>query len=50
MLMHQYMGSRDGPDIFNSNNMRAIRKSRGDGVVPWICMPWIWRQACSRST
>ena len=23
MLMHQYMGSRDGPEVFNSNNMRC---------------------------
>lgn len=40
MLMHQYMGSRDGPDVFNSNNMRAIRKSRGDNLTTWIGMPW----------
>ncbi len=40
MLMHQYMGSRDGPEVFNSNNMRAIRKSRGDGLTTWIGMPW----------
>lgn len=40
MIMHQYMGSRDGPDVFNSNNMRAIRKSRGAGLTTWIGMPW----------
>jgi len=40
MLMHQYMGSRDGPEVFNSNNMRAIRKSRGDNLTTWIGMPW----------
>ena len=40
MLMHQYMGSRDGPEIFNSNNMRAIRKTRGENPTTWICMPW----------
>ena len=32
MLMHQYMGSRDGPEVFNSNNMRAIRNTRGVDV------------------
>ena len=40
MLMHQYMGSRDGPEVFNSNNMRAIRKSRGENLTTWIGMPW----------
>lgn len=40
MLMHQYMGSRDGPEVFNSNNMRAIRRSRGGQPKPWIAMPW----------
>lgn len=40
MLMHQYMGSRDGPEVFNSNNMRAIRRSRGDELTTWIGMPW----------
>lgn len=40
MLMHQYMGSRDGPEVFNSNNMRAIRKTRGDNPTRWIGMPW----------
>ncbi|MGY8686612.1 MAG: chitobiase/beta-hexosaminidase C-terminal domain-containing protein, partial [Verrucomicrobiales bacterium] len=40
MLMHQYMGSRDGPEVFNSNNMRAIRKKRGDVTTTWIGMPW----------
>ena len=40
MLMHQYMGSRDGPEVFNSNNMRAIRKTRGDDTTTWIGMPW----------
>lgn len=40
MLMHQYMGSRDGPEIFNSNNMRALRRSRGDPTTRWIAMPW----------
>ena len=40
MIMHQYMGSRDGPDVFNSNNMRVIRRSRGDGLTTWIGMPW----------
>ncbi len=40
MLMHQYMGSRDGPEVFNSNNMRAIRRTRGEAPLPWICLPW----------
>lgn len=40
MLMHQYMGSRDGPEVFNSNNMRSIRRSRGDDLTTWIGMPW----------
>ena len=40
MLMHQYMGSRDGPEVFHSNNMRSIRKSRGPNLVTWIGMPW----------
>ncbi len=40
MLMHQYMGSRDGPEVFNSNNMRAIRRTRGEMPLPWIAMPW----------
>jgi hypothetical protein len=40
MLMHQYMGSRDGPEVFNSNNMRAIRKARGENPTTWIGMPW----------
>ena len=40
MLMHQYMGSRDGPEVFNSNNMRAIRKTRGEETTRWTCMPW----------
>ena len=40
MLMHQYMGSRDGPEVFNSNNMRAIRKTRGEQTTTWIGMPW----------
>lgn len=39
-LMHQYMGSRDGPEVFDSNNMRAIRKTRGDNTTTWIGMPW----------
>ena len=39
-LMHQYMGSRDGPEVFNSNNMRSIRKSRGENPTTWIGMPW----------
>ena len=40
MLMHQFMGSRDGPEIFNSNNMRALRKTRGVDATGWIGMPW----------
>ena len=40
MLMHQYMGSRDGPEVFNSNNMRSIRRPRGDDLTTWIGMPW----------
>ena len=40
MLMHQYMGSRDGPEVFNSNNMRAIRNARGTTPTTWIGMPW----------
>ena len=26
MLIHQYMSNRDGPEEFNSNNMRGVRK------------------------
>ena len=40
MLVHQYMGSRDGPEVFQSNNMRAVRRSRGSADVPWQCMLW----------
>ncbi len=40
MLMHQYIGSRDGPEVFNSNNMRAIRNVRGEEPTTWIGMPW----------
>ncbi|MDG2125368.1 MAG: lamin tail domain-containing protein, partial [Verrucomicrobiales bacterium] len=40
MLMHQYMGSRDGPEVFNSNNMRSLRRTRGPTTTTWIAMPW----------
>ena len=40
MLVHQYMGSRDGPEVFNSNNMRALRRSRGENPGQWQCYLW----------
>lgn len=40
MLVHQYMGSRDGPEVFQSNNMRVLRRSRGEERGLWQCYLW----------
>ena len=40
MLVHQYMGSRDGPEVFHSNNMRVLRRSRGENPGTWRCYLW----------
>lgn len=40
MLVHQYLGSRDGPEVFHSNNMRALRRTRGETPGQWQCYLW----------
>jgi hypothetical protein len=35
MLIHQYTANRDGPELFNSNNMRGVRNREG-GLWRWF--------------
>jgi len=35
MLIHQYTANRDGPERFNHNNMRGVRR-RPDGLFRWF--------------